>query len=75
MNACSPTRRPLLSWLARGITGVGLVAVAAWAQTPLIAIPAFVAALVAFGGCPMCWTFGLIERASRKSTLEGKDAP
>lgn len=63
--ACAIPRRPLLTWLARGLAGAALVALALWAQTLWIAIPALVLALIAFGGCPMCWTFGLIERLSR----------
>jgi hypothetical protein len=58
-------RRSLLTWLARGLAGVALVALAVWAQTPIIVIPALLLALIAFGGCPMCWTYGFIQRVSR----------
>jgi len=35
---------------------------AAVSSDHVIAIPALIAALIAFRGCPMCWTLGLIER-------------
>jgi hypothetical protein len=76
--ACRARRaRPLLAWLLRGAFGILLLLVAASTQEPLIVIAALLAALVAFGGCPMCWTLGLVERASqkRKSFIPGKDAP
>jgi hypothetical protein len=63
--ACLTPRRPLLTWLARGLAGVALVALALWAQTPIVVIPALLLALIAYGGCPMCWTYGLIQRVSR----------
>jgi hypothetical protein len=66
MNAaCIAPRRPLLTWLVRGLAGVALVALAFWVQTQIIVIPALLLALVAFGGCPMCWTYGLVQRVSR----------
>lgn len=64
--ACSARRRsrPLLAWLARGAAGAALIAAALVTSEPFIAILAAAAALLAFGGCPMCWTFGMIERVS-----------
>jgi hypothetical protein len=67
MNAVCPTpRRPLVTWLARGLAGVALVALALWAQMLWIIAPALGLAFIAFGGCPMCWTYGFAERVSRK---------
>jgi hypothetical protein len=61
--ACRVNRkRPLLLWLARGGAGVTLLVAAAFTQAPVIVLAAVVTALIAFGGCPMCWTFGLLER-------------
>ena len=70
-------RRSLLLWLVRGCAGVTLLVVAAFAQVPVIVLAAIVSALIAFGGCPMCWTFGLIERVQLtiKPLLYGKGAP
>ena len=70
---CQPARRPLLLWLVRGGVGVALLAMAALAREPFIVIPAVLAALVSFGGCPMCWTLGLIARACEPVTR--KDGP
>ena len=68
---------PLVVWLLRGFAGVTLLAVAALSREPLIIIAALVAALIAFGGCPMCWTLGLVERVRRtfNPLVKGKDAP
>ncbi|MGD9965877.1 MAG: hypothetical protein AB7T59_05110 [Hyphomonadaceae bacterium] len=68
--ACIAPRRALLTWLARGLAGVALLALAIWAQAPVIVIPALLLALVAFGGCPMCWTYGFVQRASRTLSKE-----
>lgn len=77
--ACRAThcRRPLLARLVRGCLGISLLVVAALKQAPLLAVAAFLAALVAFGGCPMCWTFSLVELASQKfkPPVLRKDAP
>lgn len=63
--ATCPTKgRALYTWLARGAVGLALLAVAISMREPLVAIPALLAALIAFRGCPMCWVFGLIERVS-----------
>ena len=76
MSVCPATRaaRPLLLWLLRGVAGVALLALAASTRELIIIIPAVLAALVAFGGCPMCWLLGLIGRA-HDSIIPGKDAP
>lgn len=72
-RTCQTTRRPLLLWLVRGGVGAALLVVAALAREPFIVIPAVLAALISFGGCPMCWTLGLIERACEPVTR--KDRP
>jgi hypothetical protein len=62
--------------LVRGVLGFALLAVAVSTREPLVAIPAILAALVAFRGCPMCWIFGLIERGTSTFTPSArKDAP
>jgi hypothetical protein len=63
-STCLATRRALYIWLARGALGLALLAVAMSTREPLVAIPALLAALIAFRGCPMCWVFGLIERGA-----------
>ncbi len=69
--------RPLLVWLLRGCAGVTLLVVAVLTHEPFIIIAALATALVAFGGCPMCWTLGLVDRV--RSTFnqidKGKGAP
>jgi len=54
--------RSVAMHLLRGVLGFGFLAIALH-YAPIIGwwalIPAL-AALVCFGGCPMCWTFGLI---------------
>ena len=62
---CLAKRRALYTWLVRGAVGLALLAAAMSTREPLVAIPALLAALIAFRGCPMCWVFGLIERVSR----------
>jgi hypothetical protein len=73
---CPPKRRALYTWLVRGALGLALLAVAISTREPLVAIPALLAALIAFRGCPMCWVFGLVERgASNFAPSVRKDAP
>lgn len=69
--------RPLLALLLRGSFGILLLAAAASAQESTFAITALLAAFVVFGGCPMCWTLGLVELVSKqfKSPTPRKDAP
>lgn len=75
-STCHPTRRPLLIWLARGGVGLALLAVAASTRELLVVVPALLAALIAFRGCPMCWTLGLIERGHQAFARPArKDAP
>lgn len=60
---CQIQRHPLLAWLVRGAIGIALLVLAASTRELLVIVPAIVAALLAFGGCPMCWTLGLCERS------------
>jgi hypothetical protein len=55
--------RTVTRHVARGVVGVAMVAVAiGWAgDWPILAVVALLLALVAFRGCPMCWTIGLFE--------------
>lgn len=61
-STCAVGRRGLGAWLGRGAVGALLVMVATVSGQPVVAIPALLGALVAFRGCPMCWTAGLLER-------------
>ena len=73
---CPTQRRALYIWLARGAIGLALLAVAASTAEPLVAIPALLAALIAFRGCPMCWVFRLTERGSQDLAPSArKEAP
>ena len=75
-STCERPRPSLLVWLVRGGFGLVLLAVAAWTREPLVVIPALLAALVAFRGCPMCWLFELVERGPQDlATSEGKNTP
>ena len=64
-STCRAKRRALSTWLVRGAIGLALLAVAVSTGEPLVAIPALLVALIAFRGCPICWVFGLFERASQ----------
>ena len=64
-STCPANRRALCTWLVRGAIGFALLAIAVSTREPLVAIPALLAALIAFRGCPMCWVFGLFDRGSR----------
>jgi hypothetical protein len=71
-STCPPKRRALVAWLARGLIGFALLAVAVSTREPLVAMPALLVALIAFRGCPMCWVFGLIERGSRAAVSSAR---
>lgn len=65
----------LSAHLIRGVAAAALLTWAIVHQTayPWLSLGAGVAALVAFRGCPMCWTAGLIEtlaQRNRGSTME-----
>lgn len=58
----------LTGHLVRGAVAFTLLA---WAMenradNPVLALLAGVGALVAFRGCPMCWTMGLFETLAQK---------
>ena len=66
--------------LLRGVLGFGLVAGALQYAQDIgwwVLLPA-IGALVCFRGCPMCWTFGLIEtvvfRRSASACIDGSCA-
>lgn len=71
---CPTRRRALGIWLVRGALGLALLAVAMSTGEGLVAIPALLAALIAFRGCPMCWIVGLIERGSRRAAPPAREA-
>ena len=60
--------------LSRGVVGLGAIAGALWLAP--VTLPGagafFVVGLVALRGCPMCWTFGLLEHVAAR--LSGSDA-
>ena len=62
--------RTVSGHLLRGVLGVGFLAIAI-EYAPILGwwtlLPAL-AALVCFRGCPMCWTFGLIETVVSRKT-------
>jgi hypothetical protein len=55
--------KSLLSHLLRGVIGVSslYLALSIAKQSPLLSLVLALAALLAFRGCPMCWTIGLGE--------------
>lgn len=75
-STCLAKRRAHSTWLLRGTIGLALLALAASAGEPVVAIPALLVALMAFRGCPMCWVFGLMERGSQDLAPSArKEAP
>ena len=66
--------RTVTRHLLRGTAGVALVVLAfdVASNTPVVAIAAGLLAVIAFRGCPMCWTIGLVEtivdRARRRQS-------
>ena len=64
--------RNLMEHLLRGAAGIGLVvfAIDQAGTRPILALGAILAALVAFRGCPMCWTVGLIETLRARLTRD-----
>ncbi|HEY8102003.1 MAG TPA: hypothetical protein VIF82_14765 [Burkholderiaceae bacterium] len=58
----------LLGHLIRGGVAIGLLAWAIQHQTQTtLSILAGMGALIAFRGCPVCWTIGLIETVMQKA--------
>jgi hypothetical protein len=60
--------RSVTRHLLRGLAGILLVvwALANGADHPVFAIAAGVTAILAWRGCPMCWTIGLVETMARR---------
>jgi hypothetical protein len=56
---------------ARGAVGISAIGIAIYfaGDHPWVALAAIPIALIAFRGCPMCWTVGLFQ------TLLGKGCP
>lgn len=61
-STCLTKRRARYAWLLRGGIGLALLVMAMSMHDSLVAIPALLAALIAFRGCPMCWALGLFEK-------------
>jgi hypothetical protein len=59
------TGRSLGAYLARGMIGAGLFAVAMWIapERPVLALFIGLFSLVPIGGCPACWLGGAIGAA------------
>jgi hypothetical protein len=55
--------RTILGHLVRGIVGIGALVAASLVSGsyPAVWVVAIPIALIAFRGCPMCWTVGLAE--------------
>src|SRR4051812_16046007 len=60
--------RSVTRHLLRGLAGLLLVvwALANAAAHPVLAVAAGLTAMLAWRGCPMCWTIGLVETAARR---------
>jgi len=62
--------RSVTTHLLRGALGLLLVAFAlgSLAAYPLLAVLAGLGGILAWRGCPMCWTLGLIETVAGRFT-------
>ncbi len=60
--------RTLIEHILRGAVGIGAlwVAVAIAASHPWGSLALGALVLLAFRGCPICWTIGLVETAGRR---------
>jgi hypothetical protein len=57
----------LLGHLVRGAVAIGLLLWAIQHQTQaVLSLLAAAGAIVAFRGCPLCWTIGLVETIAEK---------
>lgn len=75
-STCQTRSRMPWIWLLRGALGVALLALAAWTRDLIVIVPACLAALIAFRGCPMCWAFELVERTSQaRDSVATQEAP
>jgi uncharacterized membrane protein (DUF441 family) len=65
--------RTLLEHLIRGTIAFSALAWALQHQDSVLAsIVAFAIALIAFRGCPMCWSIGLVETLGQRLIKSGK---
>jgi len=64
--------RSLVEHLVRGLVGASALGFGIYFSDthPFALIPLGLIALVAFRGCPMCWTIGLLETIGRGSTRQ-----
>jgi hypothetical protein len=57
----------LVGHMLRGAMGIGLLIWAIRHQSqPALSLAAAAGALLAFRGCPICWTVGLVESVMQK---------
>jgi hypothetical protein len=60
----------VIEHLLRGGVGIGLLVWAIQHQAqPALSLAAAAGALLAFRGCPICWTIGLIESVAQRVRL------
>jgi hypothetical protein len=62
-------RNSLLEHIARGIVGIGALFLAMQISNshPVTAMGLGAIMLLAFRGCPVCWTIGLVETIQQRS--------
>jgi hypothetical protein len=76
MNASSATfaSNSLAEHIIRGVVGIGtlLYAIKISPTHPLASMGLGIAMLLAFRGCPICWTIGLVETVILRTSY---DAP
>ena len=60
--------KSLLEHILRGVVGIGALwgAVAIAASHPLSSLALGAVVLLAFRGCPICWTIGLFETVAQQ---------
>lgn len=68
----SPTLR---EHVARGMIGIGAMALAFASGQLVLMIPLVIIGLVALRGCPMCWTIGLLETLYNRGQAGRGQAP
>jgi len=57
----------LIGHLLRGVIGILLIILAFELQAQsVLSFVSAIGALLAFRGCPVCWTFGLVESVMQK---------
>lgn len=68
-----PGTRSVTLHLARGCLGFGsLAAIAVVPVSPWWSVGLVPLALASLGGCPACWTMGLLERVLRRPGRPGR---